>query len=94
MTRTAQILALILTLGACTQFPDLDRTITPAMEAAPDPELVPIEPLLAQATAGRVDPAETQDVLSARVARLRARAADLRGSVLTGAERQRLERGL
>ncbi|MGJ8625625.1 MAG: hypothetical protein ACSHXB_01585 [Sulfitobacter sp.] len=84
----------MLALNACTQFPALDRTITPALANAEFPELVPLDPLLARATAGRVDPVQTEAALSARVSRLRARAARLRGSVLTGRERQRLAEGL
>ena len=80
-------------LGACTDFPALDRTITPQMEAAAYPALVPIEPLLAQATAGRVDAARTEASLNARLARLRNRAAALRGPLLSTSERQRLTRG-
>ncbi len=84
----------LLALGACTQFPALDRTITPALENAEYPALVPIDGLLARAQAGQVDAVQTEAVLTARVAGLRARAARLRGSVLTGRERQRLEEGL
>ncbi|APE42982.1 hypothetical protein BOO69_05770 [Sulfitobacter alexandrii] len=81
-------------LAACTQFPELDRTVSPELAASEYPDLVPLEPVLAQATAGRVDAGATQAQLEARVARLRARAARLRGSVLTGRERQRLAEGL
>ncbi|MGJ8617507.1 MAG: hypothetical protein ACSHWS_11760 [Sulfitobacter sp.] len=84
----------LLALSACTQFPTLDRTITPELENAEYPALVPLDPLLATATAGRVDPVQTEKALIARVARLRARAARLRGSVLTGRERLRLAQGL
>lgn len=85
---------LVLALSACTQFPTLDRTITPDLAEAEYPALVPLDPLLAQATAGRVDAQATQAQLAARVARLRTRAARLRGSVLSGRERQRLREGL
>jgi hypothetical protein len=81
------------TLGACTQFPELDRTVTPDLEAAEYPALVPVEPLLAKATTGRVDPIQTEAALQGRLSRLRARAAGLRGSVLSGRERQRLREG-
>tara|TARA_R110002049_G_scaffold23781_7_gene84834 strand:- start:50836 stop:51141 length:306 start_codon:yes stop_codon:yes gene_type:complete len=97
MIRALAPIALLLTLGsltACTQFPALDATITPELEAADYPALVPLDPLLAQAEAGRIDPVQTEAALSARVARLRARAARLRGSVITGAERVRLTEGL
>ena len=100
MTRAVRLWPLATTLctlgmlAGCTQFPQLDHTQTAQLEASEYPALVPVEPLLAQATQGRVDPVQTQSNLQGRVSRLRARAARLRGSVLTGAERQRLERGL
>ena len=81
-------------LAACTQFPELDRTISAEMAASDYPALVPLEPVLAQATAGRVDAQATQAQLEARVARLRSRAARMRGSILSGRERQRLAEGL
>jgi hypothetical protein len=95
MTYRAHI-ALLVTAGlaACTQFPDLDRTISPEVASADYPALVPLEPLLAAAIVGRVDARQTQAELEARVARLRARATRLRGSVLTGREKQRLAEGL
>jgi hypothetical protein len=95
MTYRAHI-ALLVTAGlaACTQFPDLDRTISPEVASADYPALVPLEPLLAAAIVGRVDADQTQAELEARVARLRARATRLRGSVLTGREKQRLAEGL
>ena len=83
-----------LALSACTQFPQLDRRVTPALEQADYPALVPTEPLLATATQGRIDPDQTTTNLQGRVSRLRARAARLRGSVLSGRERQRLAQGL
>ncbi|UWR27451.1 hypothetical protein K3757_05805 [Sulfitobacter sp. S223] len=81
-------------LGACTQFPALDRTITPALEAADYPTLVPMGPVLASAEATGVEPVQATATMNARVAALKARAARLRGSVLSGAERQRLAKGL
>ena len=84
----------LLALSACTQFPALDRTVTPQLENAEFPSLKPIDPLLASAQAGRVDPVQTENALNGRVARLRARAARLRGSVLSGRERLRLAEGL
>jgi hypothetical protein len=70
---TALFLGVSLIAG-CTQFPELDRTITPELEAAPYPDLVPIDPLLAKATAGRIDPVRTEAELSGRAAQLEARA--------------------
>lgn len=80
-------------LGACTQFPALDRTITPELERADYPALVPLDPVLATAKAGRMDAVQTEATLIARVARLRVRAARLQGAVLTGREKQRLAQG-
>ncbi len=83
-----------LPLAGCAQFPALEGTIPPELEAAPFPDLVPIAPVLAKAKEGGVDPVATRAGLDDRVARLRARAARLRGPVLSRAERIRLERGL
>lgn len=97
MSRTLSPLLLPLafaTLAGCTQFPELDHTRPLAGDDVGFPALVPVEPLLAQATAGRIDPARTQTGLEGRVARLQARAARLRGSVLSGSARQRLAQGL
>ncbi len=87
--------AFVLTMtAACTQFPALDSRATPEMLAAEYPAIVPVDPLLARATAGQINTAQTENVLDARVTGLQARAARLRGSVLTGAEKQRLSQGL
>ncbi len=95
MTRALLILALLAPLTAgCTQIPDLDRTITPAMAAAPFPALVPLAPVLARAEAPGLDPERGNAELDARVTALKTRAARLRGSVLTGRESQRLTQGL
>jgi len=86
-------LALLLP-AACTQFPVLDSRATPEMLAAQYPALVPIDPLLARAAADQIDATQTENAMDARVAGLQARAARLRGSVLTGTEKQRLDEGL
>ncbi len=85
--------ALALT-GACTQFPALDRTITPELEGSGYPALVPLGPVLASATTAGVEPVQATAAIDARVAALKSRAARMRGSVLSGVERQRLEKGL
>lgn len=81
-------------LAACAQFPELDARITPELEAAEYPTLVPIAPLLAAAEERGVEPVQATAQIDRRIAALRARAAGLRGSVLSGAERLRLEQGL
>lgn len=45
--RASALIFLVFLPVGCTQFPALDDRITPAMEAAPYPELVPLEGLLA-----------------------------------------------
>ncbi len=79
---------------ACTQFPALDRTITDDLSNADYPALVPLGPVLARAQTSRVEPEQATAAIDARVAALRTRAARLRGSVLSGRERQRLAQGL
>jgi hypothetical protein len=86
--------SMLLLTGACTQFPELDQRITPAMEAAEYPALVPLGPVLAQARSTQIEPDRAGAALDARVAALNARAARLRGSVLSGSENQRLSQGL
>ncbi|MEX3315926.1 hypothetical protein [Sulfitobacter sp. PS-8MA] len=79
-------------MGGCTQFPALDRTITPEMEAADYPDLVPIDPLLAQAEAGRIDPRQTEAQLTGRAARLETRANRIGGARTDQAAADRLAR--
>ncbi len=70
----ATSILLCLTLGACTQFPELDGTISPDVEGTDIPKLVPIGPLLMSSAPVVDDPAETTQSLDARIASLRARA--------------------
>lgn len=84
----------LLLVSACTQFPELEGTVRPDVENASFPELVRLEPLLAQGNDTTVDPIRQEADLQGRVDRLRARAGRLRGTVLSTAERQRLEEGL
>ena len=84
----------LLLTAACTQFPALDRTLTPTLAAQPFPDLIPIGKGLSAAQTSGTDPARTDAALDTRITALKARAARLRGSVLSGAERQRLARGL
>lgn len=90
-------LILLLALSACATFPELDASIDDAARAAPYPELVPLQPILARAnalgTTGRITPASEQ-AFDARVAGLRARAARLRGPVVDAATRARMRRGI
>jgi hypothetical protein len=94
MNRAILPLILLCLAAGCTQFPALDRTLTPELQDADYPELVPLGPVLASAQRSGADPARQNTAIDSRVAALQARAARLRGSVLNGAERVRLEEGL
>ena len=86
--------ACAVSFAACTQFPDLDHTQTNDLSRAEYPALVPIDPILAATYSTPPDFAAENERLNARLAALRSRANRMRGSVLTGAQRQRLENGL
>jgi len=94
MKRSLISMAFAATLAACTQLPPLEHTITAEMEAAEYPALVPIAPLLAEVQATNTQPQQETAAIDARISALRARAARLRGSVLSGSEQQRLSNGL
>lgn len=86
-------LILVFGLSACTQFPELDGAVTAHGSDANYPDLVPIEPILAQAASGpRTD--QTTDQLSSRVAALKARANRLRGRVVDTSSRDRMRTGV
>ncbi|MDW4496511.1 hypothetical protein R5H30_00845 [Sulfitobacter sp. D35] len=84
-------LGLLAALAAC-DAPDIDPVITPASAAADYPDLVPIEPLIAEIEAEQIDAPATQGALESRVAGLQSRADALRGAGIDEAERARLQR--
>lgn len=90
----AALLASLTLTGACTQFPQLDHTSSPELANSDYPMLVPLGPVLAAAQTSGIEPVQATAAIDARVSALQARAARLRGSVLSGAERQRLANGL
>ncbi len=81
-------------LSACTAFPVLDNRISAAAAAAPYPDLVPLGPLLARATASDPITAVNLAEIDARVAALNARAARLRQPVINSASRARMRTGV
>lgn len=82
---------LCLALCACTQFPELDGTVTPDLENADFPDLVPLEPLLARTQPVVANPVQTTQALEARLSALRARARVLQGrSIVDSDTRARL----
>lgn len=87
------VLACVLLLTGCTDFPDLEGRLTAADADQPYPALVPAETILA----GAQDPAiqsDTQSSLDARVAALEQRAAALRDAGLDPEARARMQVGV
>lgn len=80
-------------VAACTQFPDLDGALSDTARDAPYPDLLPVEELNARITSPRITP-ETTAGITARVAALKARAANLRGSVIDSPTRERMSIGV
>jgi len=94
MRFTFALVTLLAALPACTEFPELDATVSPEAANAPHPDLVPLGPLLAQAntSTGAAEHANTN--IEPRLANLRTRAARLRGPVIPAALRARMLRGV
>ncbi|WP_241524035.1 hypothetical protein [Oceaniglobus indicus] len=90
MIHPVRLLVLSALVAGCATFPELDTAERSAAARVDYPKLVPLGPLLARAGSDdRID-AALPDTLAARAAALRARAALLRGSPITAAERTRL----
>lgn len=87
------IFAFLLSVAACTDFPDLDDTVSAGARAADFPTLAPIDSLLGNQPPPRLTETDVE-ALSSRIARLRARAAELRRPVIDRATRARLQRAL
>ena len=83
-------LPLLIALAACADFPEVDALESAAARNAPFPALLPTA-AFEGGPAPRLSPA-TGAALEGRIAALRARAAALRGPVLTAADRARLRR--
>ena len=85
---------LLIALAGCATPPALDGRISAAAAAAPYPTLQPLAPLLARASAPpRITPQTTGRTQGA-AAGLRDRAAALRGPVVDGATRTRMNQGV
>ncbi|MFV0359609.1 hypothetical protein [Tropicimonas sp.] len=85
----AALLPVLATAG-CATFPQLEAGVSAEARAAPDPELMDSQAMLAAERAQTID-AGTQQRLSAEAAALRARAAALQGPVMDSAERESLQ---
>ncbi|MDX1785773.1 hypothetical protein [Roseovarius sp. ZX-A-9] len=84
---------LVAALSACSQFPELDAVVSDDIRDAPYPDLVPLDTLDIRTGPGRITPGTAQTV-EARVARLKARAARLRRTVIDGDTRARMRDGI
>ncbi|MDG1864072.1 MAG: hypothetical protein P8J02_12885 [Yoonia sp.] len=82
-------------LSACAAFPTIDGTLDATAKVADYPTLLPLEPLLAAATASgaQISPA-SEAAFSSKIAALRAKAARLRGPVIDAQTRSRMQRGV
>jgi hypothetical protein len=78
---------------ACTQFPELDDSLSPDARAAAYPTLVPLERIRAFGSSPRLEEG-SDETMAARIAALRMRAARLQGSVLDSPSRARLQAGV
>lgn len=97
MARHAHLLVMgmgiALACAGCTRFPALEGRVGADLAARDFPQLIPLGGVLSAGSAGPDLPTLQSD-LDARAARLRARAAALRGPVLNRADRIRLQRGI
>lgn len=91
--RSLTALVVGLGLSACAEFPELDAALSDEARAAPYPTLLPVEDLNARVGEPRIAP-DAADAIEARVARLKARAARLRNTVLDSPTRARLQAGI
>ncbi|MEO0750811.1 MAG: hypothetical protein AAFY25_03330 [Pseudomonadota bacterium] len=93
------IIAIPACLAACSTFPELDGQISPAVQSADYPALLPAEDLRAQVSTGPLEPRETPifaqaEQIDNRADALRARAASLRGDVIEEEDRDRLDQDI
>lgn len=86
-------IVLICAVTACSQFPELDASVSEETRDAPYPELVPLEGLQARISDTSITP-EMRGGIEGRVARLRARAARLKRTVIDTDTRARMRAGV
>lgn len=95
MRRPALALSLLALGAACADIPALEGRVSPEVAAAPYPMIAPLGPILSRAEAltdsERTSPAMFVSV-EARLAALRARAARLRGPVISPTDEARMQR--
>ncbi|WP_300058373.1 hypothetical protein [uncultured Roseobacter sp.] len=89
--RLAALCFLLITAAACVQFPEIDDATDEVARDADYPDLVPLDTIPASSVDAQTEREDTQATLEARVSGLQARAARLRGSVLSSDDRTRLD---
>lgn len=81
------------TFTACSQFPELNEDAALGARDAPYPDLVPAATLRAQVPGAQITN-ESRSAVDVRIARLRSRAARLKGIVVDGGTRARMSQGV
>lgn len=84
-------LVLVLPFAACVQFPEIDDATDQVARDAAYPKLIPLDTVPQSSAQDLTDQQEVQERLEQRVSGLQARAARLRGGVLTTEDRARLD---
>jgi len=88
------LFAVILTvLAGCSQFPEVDDTVSDETQDVAYPDLVPLDSLKARLSDPRITP-DMAPTLEARIARLKWRAARLRGTIIDADTRRRMRDGV
>lgn len=91
--RPALALLLWAVVTACTPFPQLDDTVGDDLKNAPYPRLVPLGTLDNRLAQSQLSD-QSLTGMEARIDRLRARAAGLRGTVIDAPTRRRMSGGV
>ncbi|MFU8883220.1 MAG: hypothetical protein ACNA7Q_12705 [Rhodobacterales bacterium] len=92
-TSAALVLAGVLALSGCNQFPELDKRLTDADKAAKFPALVPAEFILSGVDMVLIQP-ETQTTIEDRITALDRRADGLRATGFDPDTRARMQGGV
>ena len=87
------LLLMLLQAAACSEVPELDAAVPAWVDDADYPAVVPLDSALAQAPLVPEQAADIEKDVSARVARLKARAAALNAPIVDGTARTRMESG-
>ncbi|WP_211299426.1 hypothetical protein [Pukyongiella litopenaei] len=87
-------LAVVAVVAGCTEIPELDATLSPQLEQADYPALIPLDDSLFEHPEPRDEARELQQGLDARSRRLHDRARALQGPVVDDATRDRMAEGV